>query len=221
MRAAQNRVAGWRPTKVEFAHVPREKNQWSDWLANVALKSGRSVPLQELVDGHVLPDARPPVLPSHALPGVRSAGGGHSAGDSAETGGSCNGGDAAQPAASVDAEVVTCVTFGEGDALPTRCDTCGWDDMAAKLQCDACPREFHRGCVDAEDVPQRRGPWHCRSCQRSFRDQGLRDITLDELLLWHLATGELPEDEDAARRVLRASQWVRLDDRGVVWVSGP
>jgi hypothetical protein len=54
-------------------------------------------------------------------------------------------------------------------------------------------------------VPQWPGPWHCPLCRKALRQSGLRDLTLDDPLLRHLATGELPEDEMAARRVLRSS----------------
>ena len=64
----------------------------------------------------------------------------------------------------------------------------------------------------------RRGPWNCRNCITAFKQEGRRDLTLDEELLFFLATGNLPANEDSAAQIIRAARFLLLDAEGTLWV---
>lgn len=49
---------------------------------------------------------------------------------------------------------------------------------------------------------------------------GTRDVTLDEELLRYLSHQERPPSYEALRRVLTAANFLHLDERGVLWVTG-
>lgn len=56
-------------------------------------------------------------------------------------------------------------------------------------------------------------------CLLRFQSKGVVDATLDESLLRYLALRERPHDLGEARRVLRASEFISMDDAGALWVS--
>ena len=46
------------------------------------------------------------------------------------------------------------------------------------------------------------------------------DITLDEVLLAYLNHGEKPDSYNELARVMEVSNYVTLDERGTLWVTG-
>ena len=63
------------------------------------------------------------------------------------------------------------------------CDICGAVVKAANeaRDCWGCSKVFHKLCLEAEAMPQRIGPWHCTTCHQHFKNNCVRDITLDEV----------------------------------------
>lgn len=101
-----------------------------------------------------------------------------------------------------------------------RCHTCGGETEAGGLvQCDGCELSFHRRCLAATVVPQRRGPWYCQLCKFKYSEAGLTDLTLDDPLLRYLAIGEVPPDAGVRERVERAAQYVEMDGMGIIWLK--
>jgi hypothetical protein len=49
---------------------------------------------------------------------------------------------------------------------------------------------------------------------------GVRDVTLDEELLSFLSHGQRPDFYEEVRRVTEASNFLHLDEKGILWVSG-
>jgi hypothetical protein len=69
-------------------------------------------------------------------------------------------------------------------------------------------------------VPQHRGPWYCWICLKRLVKEGVVDVTLDFDLLDFLSHGHKPDYYETLRRVMEASNYLHIDDRGVLWVSG-
>jgi hypothetical protein len=66
--------------------------------------------------------------------------------------------------------------------------------------------------MEDEELPNRRGPWHCHQCRIKFDRMQVRDLTLDEDLLKYLSHDELPRDHIKCARILKASRFMKLDD---------
>ena len=65
------------------------------------------------------------------------------------------------------------------------------------------------------------GPWHCPTCLRHLRKGGVRDVTLDVPLMKYLVMKEVPSEKADKLRVKRASRFLRVDERGVLWAKHP
>ena len=100
--------------------------------------------------------------------------------------------------------------------LDHQCAQCGAECWSVEpLRCGCCLRCWHPTCLPAQlsPPPQCAGPWHCAHCRRSLAEAGVRDITLDGLLLEYVATG-WPLSKAAYLRVLRAAAWLHMDMKG-------
>ena len=111
----------------------------------------------------------------------------------------------------------------EGDsgdpATDGTCTACSGEITGEQVSrnCWGCGARFHGRCTTPPAVT--RGPWHCSKCLGVFRKKGLRDLTLDEGLMAHLAGSESPDGVEFARHA-QAAQFLRLDDSGRLWARG-
>ena len=165
--------------KVQFEHVPRENNQWADWLTRVAHHKKADGQMGD-VTGEADWDGEPP-----------------------------------------DEGTVLCGMFSEGSEEGTNnCRRCQVAIRGAPLSCWGCHNLYHRTCLDALEMPMRKGPRHCSACRVRHRQRGTRDITLDESLLTYVALSRLPGNPQEAARVTRHANWVSIDDDGKLWIIG-
>jgi len=58
-REAHDLVRSWQGVRVTYQHVPRERNQWADWLARQAHAHARDIPLGALVQDVAEGDSPP------------------------------------------------------------------------------------------------------------------------------------------------------------------
>ena len=64
-----------------------------------------------------------------------------------------------------------------------------------------------------------KGPWHCRECRQHLREQGVRDVTLDRVLMKYRVDGVLPGDKAEWKRLKRAAGFLHIDERGNLWAT--
>ena len=86
------------------------------------------------------------------------------------------------------------------------------------MHCWGCNRRWHHSCIGTGAPAEGwKGPWHCRECKQHLHEQGIRDVTLDRVLIKYLVDGVLPGDKVEWKRLKCAAGFLHIDECGSLW----
>ena len=92
------------------------------------------------------------------------------------------------------------------------CKVCGklTSHIKRARECWGCRAEHHFHCVEQAG---KEGPYYCNDCKQAAKKQGLRTVTLDDDLLYHVLTLTCRPSTSASEsfRLLRAADWLYWD----------
>ena len=82
-----------------------------------------------------------------------------------------------------------------------------------------CNGRWHRACIGTgAPADGWKGPYHCRECKQHLRKQGIRDVTLDCVLIKYLVDSVLSGDK-AEWKLKCSAGFLRIDERGNLWAT--
>ena len=88
------------------------------------------------------------------------------------------------------------------------------------MRCWGCNGRWHHACIGTRAPAEGwKGPWHCREYKQHLHKQGVRDVTLDSVLIKYLVYGVLPGNKAKWKRLKHATGFLHIDEHSNLWAT--